>query len=139
MEKDFQTSFIPRKPMVDQPSPIQARSVSLLAIFSIFVFFTMLLATGGLFFYKNILKKNTQKMESDLTLAQNRFEPETISRLERLDKRLRSASKILGGHTAVTPIFKSLEDVTLPSVRYTKFAYSLNGGESPASLPSAGK
>jgi hypothetical protein len=124
MDQNFQTSFIPKKPIVKERAA-SARSVSILLVISLFILFTVLLATGGLYFYKRIITKNIADMENTLTLAKNRFEPSKITELQILDKRLRAASEILSKHIAITPIFNALENLTMKSVRYTKFSYVL--------------
>ena len=122
MEPNFQTSFIPKKPIVEERA-VPARSVGILAIISIFILFTVILATSGLYLYKASLVKNIAKMENDLNLAKNRFEPSKITELQLLDKRLRAASEILSRHIAITPVFQVLQDITMKTVRYTKFSY----------------
>ncbi len=130
MEPNFQTSFIPKKPIVeDRAAP--ARSVSFLTIISIFILFAVLLATGGLFFYKGVVTKNIMQMQSDLTLAKDRFEPAKIAELQVLDKRLKASSEILSNHIAVTPIFQALQAITMKSVRFTKFGYDLGSDQNP--------
>lgn len=124
MEPNFQTSFIPKKPILDE-HVISSRPVSIFLIISLFILFAVLLGTGGLYFYKGVVSKNIVSMENTLTLAQNRFEPSKIIELQVLDKRLRAASEILSKHIVTTPIFKVLEQVTMKTVRYTKFNYEL--------------
>ncbi|MBU0611922.1 hypothetical protein KKB58_00600 [Patescibacteria group bacterium] len=122
MEQNFQTSFIPKKPMVEERS-VPSRPVGLLTTISVFIFFTVILASGGLYFYKGVLEKNIAKMQNDLELARNRFEPSKITQLQTLDKRLRASSLVLSKHIAVSPIFKALQDTTMKTLRYTKFSY----------------
>jgi len=122
MEQDFQTSFIPKKPMIEERA-VATRPVSFLTIISVFIFFTVALASGGLYFYKGIAAKNIVKMENDLNLAKNRFEHSKITQLQVLDKRLRASSLILSKHIAVSPIFEALQLITLKTIRYTKFSY----------------
>ncbi|PIZ86778.1 hypothetical protein COX93_03280 [Candidatus Nomurabacteria bacterium CG_4_10_14_0_2_um_filter_30_12] len=122
MEQNFQTSFIPKKPMIEERS-IRTQSVSLLTIISIFIFFTVLIGTGALYFYDGILKKNITSMENDLNLARNRFEPSKITQLQVLDKRLNASNDILSKHIAISPIFKVLQSITMKTVGYTKFSY----------------
>jgi len=124
MEQNFQTSFIPKKPIVKERA-ISARPVGILMVASLLILFTVLLATGGIYFYKGIIAKNIADMENTLTLAKNRFEPSKITELQILDKRLNAASEILGSHVVVTPIFGALEQLTMKTVRYTKFSYEL--------------
>ena len=122
MEQNFQTSFIPKKPMIEERS-IRTQSVSLLTIISILIFFTVLIGTGALYFYDGILKKNITSMENDLNLARNRFEPSKITQLQVLDKRLNASNDILSKHIAISPIFKVLQSITMKTVGYTKFSY----------------
>jgi len=122
MDQSFQTSFIPKKPIVkerDTPS----RPLGILFIISLFILFAVLLATGGFYFYKGIIAKQITQKQIDLNLAKNRFEPSKITELQILDKRLRASSEILSKHITITPIFSALEQLTMKTVRYTKFSY----------------
>jgi len=130
MEQNFQTSFIPKKPILEERA-VASRPIGLLVIVSIFILFAVLLASGGLYFYKGILTKNITKMEGDLNLAKNRFEPSKINQLQVLDKRLEASNTILSKHVAVSPIFQALQTLTMKTVRYTKFSYSLGTEKDP--------
>ena len=124
MEQNFQTSFIPKKPMVEVRATA-TKPVGILVVLSMLVLFTILLGTAGLYFYKTSLTKSLAQMEGDLSKARNRFEPSKITELQLLDKRLRASSEILASHVIVTPIFEILQDLTMKTVRYTKFNYSI--------------
>ena len=124
MEQNFQTSFIPKKSMVVERSA-PSKPVSFASVISIFALFTMVLSSGGLYFYKDILNKNIIQMKKDLDTAKNRFELSKINQLQDLDKRLNASKDILARHIAISPVFKALQDVTMKTVRYTKFSYSL--------------
>ena len=130
MEQNFQTSFIPKKPILEERA-VSTRPVGLLTIISIFIFFTVVIASGGLYFYKGVLEKNIVKMKNDLKIASNRFEPQKIQQLQTLDKRLHSSNEILSKHLAISPIFKALQDITMKTVRYTKFSYDLGTDKNP--------
>ncbi len=125
MEQNFQTSFIPKKPMVEERA-LSPRSVSLLMVIASFILFTVFLATGGLFFYRAIAQKNSDNMANQLNQAKNRFEPSLITDLQVLDKRLRASTEILDKHIAITPIFLTLEKLTMKTVRYTQFGYAVD-------------
>ena len=125
MEQNFQTSFIPKKPMLREESIAYARPVNFFLIISIFALVTILVATGGLYFYKGMLVKKIASLDNTLSLAKNRFEPSKIAELQTLDKRLSASSEILSKHTTIIPIFKALEQITMKSVRFTKFSYDL--------------
>ena len=131
MEQNFQTSFIPKKPILNE-STVYARPVSIFLIISLFVLFTTLIATGGLYFYKGILVKKIADMDNTLNLVKNRFEPSKITELQIFDKRLRSSSEILSQHINITPVFSALEQLTMKSVRFTKFSYDFGTEDNPA-------
>ncbi len=124
MDQNFQTSFIPKKPMIKERA-VTSPSVGILMIIAIFVLFTMLIASAGLYFYKIHLAASITQMQTDLNLAKNRFEPSKLSELQVLDKRLHASTEILSKHIAITPIFKILQDLTMKTVRYTKFSYTI--------------
>jgi len=130
MEQNFQTSFIPKKPITENriPELVSANknfSVGPLTLLTIFIFFAVVLGTGGVFFYQNILIKNAEKMQNNLTLAKNRLESERINQLQTLSKRINVAEKILKDHIAISPIFEILQENTIKTIRYLKFNYNL--------------
>lgn len=128
MDQNFQTSFIPKKPIIKERADLP-QPVSIFLIASLFILITVLLATGGLYFYKQFLSNQIVAKDQSLTLAQNSFEPSKITELQVLDKRLRAATEILSNHITITPIFNVLGQLTLKSVRYTKFGYTLGTGQ----------
>jgi len=129
MDQNFQTSFIPKKPMIRERT-ISSQPVSIFFVISLFILFVLLLITGGLYFYKGILKKEIAGLEQSLNLEKNRFEPSKIAELQLLDRRLRASSQILASHVAVSPIFDALEQITMKTVRYTRFSYDLGADNS---------
>ncbi len=129
MEPKFQTSFIPKKPMVEERATSGGVSFGIFTIIGIFVLFSVVLATVGLYFYKGILNKNITQMRNDLEKAKGRFEPAKISELQVLDRRLRASSEILSKHITVAPVFKVLSEITMKTVRYTQFNYTFGGDE----------
>jgi len=103
----------------------------MLTIIPLIIFFGMIIAGAGLYFYKGSLAQSLTQMENDLNLARNRFEDDKISQLQLLDKRLRASSSVLNNHVTVSPIFQALQEVTMKSVRYTRFDYSITGTDTP--------
>ncbi len=139
MEQNFQTSFIPKKPIVkERTTPV--RGVGFIFILSIFIFITAVAAYGFAYVYKGNLTKTLKSKESSLTLARDRFEPERIAELKTLDKRMRAANEILSGHIVASPIFKELETITMKNVRYTDFNFgSTNDGETKIAIKLKGE
>lgn len=125
MEQNFQTSFIPKKPVVVERARPTARS-GIFLVFSVLVFLAVAVAYGGVYFYQNSLTQSIASKQKALELAKNRFEPGRISELDTLDRRISAAKSILSRHVAVSPIFAILENTTLPGIRYTSFTYELS-------------
>ncbi len=133
MEQNFQTSFIPKKPIIPE-RVVSSRPTSLLTVISVFIFFTVIIATGALYFYDGILKKNIVQMENDLNLAKDRFEPSEIVQLQVLDKRLNASSEILANHVAISPIFKALQSITMKTISYTDFSYNFDSSNKSSDI-----
>lgn len=124
MDKEFQTSFIPKKPLTED-KVISERPVSIVTLLATVVFFATLVAGVGAYGYKVILTKQVKGMSESLDLAKNAFEPTLLADLQVLEKRINASQEILTNHIAVSPIFRSLQDLTLKSIRFTKFNYNL--------------
>lgn len=130
MEQNFQTSFIPKKPIVE-PRERSTRSVGLFTIVAILLLLTVVIISAGLFVYRGALNKSIANKAVSLNLAKNSFEPAKITELQVLDKRLRASTKILSKHIAITPIFSALQAITMKTVRYTQFTYDLGTEKDP--------
>lgn len=137
MDKEFQTSFIPKRPVASQGggsgmgagapvSPRQKKGSGLFMLIAVIVFVVALLSAGGVYAYKSYLTGNIEEIKVSLDRAQDIFEPETIASLQVLDRRIDAAETVLAGHIAVSPIFQLLRDITYPSVQYTQFTYTIN-------------
>jgi hypothetical protein len=124
MEPNFQTSFIPKKPMIEERA-VSSRPIGPLTVISLFILLAMVVASGGLYFYRGSVKSNIVEMEEYLKTAQARYEPAKIKELQVLDRRLEAANEILTSHVSITPIFELLQKVTMKTVRYTKFSYTV--------------
>ncbi|MEO5635189.1 MAG: hypothetical protein ABIS26_01595 [Candidatus Paceibacterota bacterium] len=124
MEQNFQTSFIPKKPILEHRE-LSNRSFGLFTVIAIFFLITVVVISAGLFIYRGALNKSIANKAASLNLAKNGFEPSKITELQALDKRLRASTEILSKHIAITPIFAALQAITMKTVRYTQFTYDL--------------
>lgn len=123
MDQNFQTSFIPKKPVVkEEPTN---KPVGLFTIIALFFFVAMAIGSGAIYLYKKNLTKKVVDMEQALFLAKGRLEETRINELQELDKRLIASTEILSKHIAVTPIFQALQEITRKEIRFTKFSYEL--------------
>ncbi len=128
MENSFQTSFIPKKPiLVGNTSSTAATSntTSILMVVTVFIFVIMLAAAGGLYFYKDlVLTKNKQELSANLLKIKDSFQKDTIAELELYDKRTSAAKDVLTKHVVLSPLFEAINTLTLTTIQYTKFEHS---------------
>lgn len=123
MDNNFQTSFIPKKPLSEERIPVQ-RHTSIFSFITTLLFLGSLASAGGMYFYNASLSQSLASKDASLKAAQNAFEPGFIAELKVLDKRITNANELLQNHIVVTPIFEALQKNTLKSIQYTKFSYT---------------
>lgn len=121
-----QTSFIPKKSLSKDIAP-REEPIGIFTLLATLIFFVSLLGGVGVYFYKILLSNTIKSDSASLERAQKAFEPSLIVELERLNTRIEAAKEILANHIVVTPVFKLLENSTIPDVRYSKFSYDYSG------------
>ena len=137
MDQNFQTSFIPKKPIIEE-RVTSSEPVGVLFIVSIFILFVVLLGTGGLYFYKLSVQNHIASMKKSLVAAKGSFEQSKIIELQKLDNRLSAATEVLDKHLSVTPIFSELEKITMHSVRFTNFSYAASASSGNLNVQMSG-
>lgn len=128
MEPRFQTSFIPKKPLVPGMRPAGRRIVGLFSLASVIIFVSIIALAAGVFLYQQFLLRSIESMKQSLDRARAAFEPALLEELKRLDSRIETSKKLLETHTAMTPVFQLLETNTLRNIRFSTFKYSLGKG-----------
>jgi hypothetical protein len=127
MEVKMQTSFIPKKPIVE--SRPEGSGVSLFLLLSIIVFIVSLALAGLVFVYQNNLKNKIADSQKSLKEVRDTYIREgteqTIQDLIRLDDRIEESKNLLAKHIAVTPLFILLQEFTIKNVQFKtmKFTY----------------
>ncbi|PJE74169.1 MAG: hypothetical protein COV01_01565 [Candidatus Taylorbacteria bacterium CG10_big_fil_rev_8_21_14_0_10_41_48] len=125
MDPRFQTSFIPKKPVVTQGSTLSKTStVSLFSLIAVVLFILTLALSGGVFFWKSLIQKDIDVKQTTLERARDAFEPDLIKKIIRLDSRIENTKTLLGSHISVTRLFDLLSTIALRSVRFKDFNFS---------------
>src|SRR3989344_81728 len=129
MEPKFQSSFIPKGPIVSNVpgAPIGRRTrqeKSLFYILASTVFIMSVLSALGMFGYKFYLKYSIDQMGANLEDARLTLQPEVIRELTRLDNRILSSQKLLARHQILSPLFEFFEVSTPKTVRFKDFSYT---------------
>lgn len=130
MENSFQTSFIPKKPIISGGIISERRlPTSLFTVLSIIILIVVITSAIGLFFYKKYLVTQIDSLSSSIIKSQSSFDQGTINELDLFDKRTKTANTILKGHIILSPIFQNISDLTIPTVQYTNFDQQTSGNK----------
>lgn len=131
METKFQTSFIPKKPVVQE---IRTTSgISLFLLIAILIFIVSVGVAGWVFFEKGNLVKKIEENKDIIEVNKKAFETQTIESMLRLDSRIKVAGDLLSKHTAMSEVFEFLGARTLKNVRFKNFNFTISNIDSSAS------
>lgn len=120
METKFQTSFIPKKPLVPEAGPKVHQSVSLFSIIGVLIFIISVATAGGVFAWAKLVQ--TQQESYKKQIAHNREQFGTdIKFLERFNAKINLSRELIHNHLAVANIFDLLGRETTNSVRFKSF------------------
>lgn len=138
MDKEFKTTFIPKKNVVNTakaPESRQARTRrSLLGMVALLLFVTALVSTVGVYLYKIRLAATLNSRIDSINRAEKAFEPSVILELKKLDIRLRAGTELLDQHVAVSDFLESLAESTLPDVSFSGLTFEFNPEGSTISM-----
>ena len=128
----FTTTFIPKKPLAEV-SPVgskpASRPIGFLSSISLVLFFITLLCAGGVYFWKGYQEKNVVTLAESIKKVEKTFEPDSVTKLQTLDKQLKNGSLVVKNHTVVSPLFDFLETSTLKQVKFTKMDVVFDDGK----------
>lgn len=125
MENTFQTSFIPKKPIILMNNTRRSMPIGVFPILATLILVLTILCSIGLFFYKGYLNKQKESLSISLVSIKDSFEEGTIENLESFEKRINAAKDVLASHVVLTPLFNLLGETTIPSIQYTKFEHEI--------------
>ena len=133
MEKDIQSSFIPKQVLQSGPRAVN-QPIGLFLLLSLVVFIIALIFLGGAYGYRFWLSdeiNHSCPSESDdiegcgllasLERRRESLRQDSILGFELLDKQLRLASEIMERHQTLLPVLRFLENETLQSIKFTSF------------------
>ena len=148
METRFQTSFIPRKPiMASGPSMVSSSSHhtfgGLFMSIATFLFIASLLSVGGAFIYENYLNSVQTGQKDSLNKLENSFQSQLteLQNLQEESVKIDIAKQLLASHLAVSQLVALIGQLTSQHVRFTSLDWSAGsaGGDSTISLSGHGQ
>ena len=126
MEPKFQTSFIPKKSIVEMSGNEDNRvhSINIFSTIGTVVFIITLIASGGVFIYKNFLINQIIQSDKDLNSARQAFQLEAIANITDASSRIMATKNLLEKHIVVSELLTLLQALTVKKLRFTSLIYS---------------
>lgn len=146
METKFQTSFIPKKPLVTAANglttpPRHHAAASFFLTLSVIVFVLSLAAVGGAYAWGKVLMSEQAGYQADLATREKQFNTDLISQLKETNVKIDMAKELIQNHLAISEIFKLIGRVTIQNVRFLSMDLSAPtkpGGDLTVSLSGYG-
>ena len=123
METKFQTSFIPKKPLMpassafNAPAPRRHTSSLFMSIASL-LFIVSIAAAGGMYFWKSSLESSQQAYKDQLVEREKLFNVDLIEELKRQNVKIDLAKELVANHIAMSQIFDVIGRLTIEKVRF---------------------
>lgn len=125
METKFQTSFIPKKPLISDPKVRTGGGrTSILMFISMLVFVASVAGAAYSFLWKGVLIEAQEDYKLRLAENDKRFDTTLIENLKKANIKIDTSKKLLKNHLAVSEIFAIISDLTISGVRFTSFDFS---------------
>jgi len=125
MNPQFQTSFIPKKPISASPARLK-RGVNLISLFGVIFFILAIAGSGAVFFGERYIASGLESDKAILEHDREAFDPNTVRQLIKLSDRLAVSQTVLSTHIAPSSIFSLVEQLTLQSIRFSSFNWSIS-------------
>jgi len=127
METKFQTSFIPRKPLVPNSSAAPSTSgggasTSVFVIASVIIFCLSVASAIVVFGWEKVEAKKIEENKVLLQSNRNKFGTD-IEVLKNFNKRINVTKNLIDGHMSVSNIFAMIAESTVDKVRFTEFGF----------------
>ncbi len=123
MEGQFQTSFIPKRPISQNSGSLPRRRPNVAMIISMTLFFLAIILAIGVFAYEQYLQSSNVALAAKVNTVVQGLQPSTVGSLIALDTRIESVKSLLAKHVALSNFFSILASGTLKSVQFTGFQY----------------
>lgn len=130
METKFQTSFIPKRPLVDQKINVTSHKggVSIFMAISVLIFLVSIGGAGFTIVWKNVLLKSQEDYKVKLSESEKRFNISLIEELKAANTKIDLSKQLLKNHLDITEIFNIISRLTIEGVRFDSFDFSLPDG-----------
>ena len=140
METRFQTSFIPKKPILAQtPGVRSGPGISLFTMFSVIIFILSLAGAGFVVVYQNSQQTKQTQYEQTLQANENQFNPALITHLQRASNKINVANGLLANHLEVSQILAIISALTAQNITFSSLSYTAPASGKPALVSMKGQ
>lgn len=112
------SSFIPKQPARGKVQKRGVRKIYIFAYVSFVLFFGVLVASGGTFFYKLTEEKRLETKKQELVDQRSDFKESDLARIKVLDSRLKAANTLLDQHVSTVKLINEIERATVDKVAF---------------------
>ena len=128
MDTKFQTSFIPKNPiLVDKSTTRYGGCSSVFTLISIIIFTLSVAGAAFSFIWNQILTKNQKSYREELIKAKENFNTVLIDDLIKTEAKINISKQLLKKHLAVSEVFDIINRLTSDGIRFDSFDFSSSG------------
>jgi hypothetical protein len=122
----FQTSFVPKKPVVNSSPHIGVKKSNFFTILTTIIFLGFVLAGAAVFAYKLAVQKQIEIQLDQINSAREKLDEQMIARATALNDKILSIKQLVNDHHAPSLVLSLLELHTLPQIRILNFEYEFD-------------
>src|SRR4051812_27559084 len=111
MDNQFQSSFIPKKPLIGADVASHRAPVNFFALFGLVIFILSIALAVGSFFWVKILEGQVASNQATLKADRLAFNPDLIDEIKHVSDRMNAAKDILGNHISLLDFFTLIQSV----------------------------
>lgn len=115
------------------------KSVNLLSFIATLLLIVSGISATGVSIYRSSLQSQIKSKSASLEAAKARFDIDTVTAMQELDRRINASKEVLADHVVVSPVFEALQAETLKSISFTKFAYTYDPLKKSVDVSMSGK
>lgn len=128
METKFQTSFIPKRPLVVDSTknvPIKSHGggMSVMMIISVILFLASLGGAVASVVWIGVLNKAQDTYEEQLKDSEKRFNISLIEDLKKFSTKIEISKQLFQKHLSVSEIFPIINELTIETVKFDSFEF----------------
>ncbi len=129
MQPNFQTSFIPKKPVSGETEKSAVvHDTDILTLAATMIFIATALLYGGLYFYQSLLIKQITAAGLQLEEAKSAILPEKIKELIDADSRIATVNGLVEKHVVNSKMLVLLGDLSVKKLQFNDLTYSNKTG-----------